>query len=383
MYKEVGRPVLDFLESSGILPANKAHGLVRALFHIADSHPFLLGTFEKMAAHHGKRFSDTRLHTTLGTMEMDNPVMIGAGWDKEGKTVNAFGALGAGAIAIGGVLLLNQQGNPGATEAMLSKGVAWNWIGLKSPGVAAVVKNLERYKDDHIPILANIAVNKDVPLNLAPEAFALTVHALYPFSSGFEFNFSCPNTDGHEICKDLPLIDKVIAASVETMERSGGYKSSFLKISPDWDDDLTNQYIDLVHKYHLTGITAVNTTANCKIKAKYGKPWAVEKGGLSGNDPEYQTIALSRTAYIRERVGKEFMIIGSGGICSPETAWERIKAGANAIQIVTGMRVGAGTALIGMINEYFVKQMEKEGKNNLQEFVGSGRLAQTSCDFNP
>ncbi len=106
------------------------------------------------------------------------------------------------------------------------------------------------------------------------------------------------------------------------------------------------------------------------MKAKYGERWRTQQGGLSGDDPDYRRMATEKVAYIYRHAGDRLDIIGVGGVKDAETALEKIKAGAKALQIVTALR-GEGTAVAGKINKGLVEFMEREGVKSIGELVGA------------
>ncbi|MFH0937430.1 MAG: hypothetical protein V1808_04000 [Candidatus Daviesbacteria bacterium] len=369
MYKEVFRPILDFLDATNLLPSDKAHYLVLNFFDLCERNPLVLKLFEKVFTEGGKRFVDPRLRVNLGQIELDNFLMVGAGWTKTGQGIKALYTLGTGAVFPGGTTLFNQEGNSGITQRMLSSDVSWNHIGLKNPGAEFVAWKLKTYQNSKIPIIANIAANENLNAELIPQALALTVLTLYPYVAGFEIDCSCPNLAKSNLFQDLGLLNESIQTILDKMITLGGYKDIFLKTSPDWNNKLYDGYIKTVYDQGLTGLTIANTTSDPNIKAKYHKSWAIEEGGAGGNDPDYRQKVLGHIAYTRRNTWKNFVINGVGGVDSWETAWEMLRAGANAIQLVTALR-GEGPKVIDKIVRGVSQKMDEEGIKNLQEIVG-------------
>ena len=362
MYKELIDPALMKLDSE------TWHTRAREALHLAETTPFLLKLLEQFADQH-QRFTDKRLHVVSGGIEFENPVIVGAGWDKVGRAVKALYTLGFAGVEVGTVVAYPQEGNPRPRQFMLAPGVTINRLGFTSPGMNVVAHNLERYKGSSIPIGISIGKNKEVEAKDAPEAHALVAEKLYEYASYFAINVSSPNTPGLRELQDKKPLTDIVQAVNTTMDNLGGRKPLFVKIAPELSKEAVDDVIDVVLTNGLTGIIATNTTINQDIKAKYGERWRQEAGGLSGDDPEYRKMANEQIAHIYRATKGKIDIMGVGGVKDAQTALEKIKAGAKVVQVVTGIR-GEGTALPGRINRGLVHFMEKEGVKNIQEFVG-------------
>src|SRR5260221_13236504 len=116
MIKEFIDPTLMRLDSE------TWHTRAREALHLAEATPFMLKLVEQFADHH-QRFTDERLHVVLAGVALDNPVMVGAGWDKAGRAVKALHALGFAGVEVGAVVASPQEGNPKPRQSMLAPGV--------------------------------------------------------------------------------------------------------------------------------------------------------------------------------------------------------------------------------------------------------------------
>jgi dihydroorotate dehydrogenase len=362
MFKEFIDPVLIRLDSE------TWHTRAREALHLAEATPFTLKLLELFADHH-RRFADERLQVVLGGIELDNPVLVGAGWDKAGRAVKALYTLGFSGVEVGTVVAYPQEGNPKPRQFMLAPGVTLNRLGFNSPGMEAVAHNLERYKGSGIPIGISLGKNKEVRAEDAPHAHAMVAERLCDFATYFAINVSSPNTPGLRALQDKKPLTDIVQAVNETMDSMGGRKPLFVKIAPELSPRAIDDVIEVVLDNGLTGIIATNTTVNPDIKARYGERWRNEAGGLSGNDPDYRRMATEKVAYIYRQTKGKIDIIGVGGVKDAQTALEKMKAGAKVVQVVTGMR-GEGTALAGRINRGIVDFMQKEGVRSVQELVG-------------
>lgn len=337
--------------------------------HWAEITPLTLKLLELLSYHH-KRFTDQRLKVVLGGVEFDNPLLVGAGWDKTGRAIRGLHALGFSGVEVGSVLAYPQPGNPKPRQFMIGPGVSLNRLGFNSPGMEVVVKNLNRYRNSGIPIGISIGKNKEVEPKDAPAAYALVAQKLYHYAAYFAINVSSSNTPGlRQLQNKGPLTD-IAQALNEAMDELGERKPTFVKIDPDLTDEAVDDVIRVVADNSLTGIIATNTTIRPDLKAKYGEQWRDQAGGLSGNDPEFRDLATQKVAHIYRETAGQMEIIGVGGVRDTATALEKITAGAKVVQIVTGIR-GEGPTLPGRINDGLVAYMQKEGITGLDEIRGS------------
>lgn len=362
-YRDRVSPLLDKLDSE------TWHVRAREALHMAEATPFTLELLEQFA-YQRERFTDPRLRVVLGGVQFENPVMVGAGWDKPGRAVKALYALGFSGVEVGSVLAYPQPGNPKPRQFMIGPGVAINSDGFPSPGVEEVSKNLKKYKGSEIPIGISLAKNKDMESQYAPEMYAIVADMLYDEAAYFAINVSSPNTPGlRELQGRSPLTDIVQAVNA-AMDQRGERKPTFVKIAPDLSTEAVDDVIRVVADSGLTGIIATNTTIRPDLKAKYGEQWRDRAGGLSGNDPEFRQMATEKIAHIYRETSGLMEIVGVGGIKDTETALEKLRSGARVVQIVTGIR-SEGTSLPGRINRGIVDFMEREGISTMDDIIGS------------
>jgi len=253
---------------------------------------------------------------------------------------------------------------------MLAPGVDLNRLGFNSPGADVVTKNLERYKTSGIPIGISIDKNKDIPDKVAPEMHAIVAKKLYDFAAYFVINVSSPNTPGLRQLQDKGPLTEITQAVNQALDEVGQRKPLFVKIAPDLTNEAVTDVIEVAMDNGLTGIIATNTTVSPEIKAKYGKHWRNELGGLSGDDKDFRSMATEKVAHIYKETNGKIEIIGIGGVKDTQTALEKIKAGAKIVQVVTAIR-GEGTTLPGRINRGLVEWMKKEGIKSISEVVGT------------
>lgn len=382
MYKEAVRPILDFLDRQGILDSEDAHNLVKRGLHLTESHPLTLALLERFFAYQGKRFTDPRLKVCVGGLELESPVMVGAGWDKEGKCIRGLWQLGASAVTVGTVTVgtvpeHSQYGNPKKRQFILAPGVALNRLGFNSPGMMAVDRNLERYHGSGIPIGISLGKNKDVPPEDAPRTHATVAKQLYRHASYFEINVSSPNTPELRQLQDKGPLTDIVQAVNQAMDEMGGKKPLGIKVAPDLTFQAVDDVIQIAIDNHVPIIIVANTTVNENIKAKYGERWKSEAGGLSGDDPDFRHMSNKIIAHIYRQAGQQLDIIGVGGVKDVWTAMGKIMAGAKAVQIVTGLR-GEGLSLPGRITRDLADWISlRYDLKTINDFVGLSIQHQT------
>ncbi|MDO8498204.1 MAG: dihydroorotate dehydrogenase (quinone) [bacterium] len=373
MYKEVVRPGLDFLDAHGILDSEDAHNLVKRGLHAAEAHPLTLALLERFFADQGKRFAHPCLRVCVGGLELENPVMIGAGWDKEGRCVRALWQVGAAAITVGTVPEFSQPGNPKKRQFILAPGVALNRLGFNSPGMGVIDHNLKKYQGSGIPTGVSLGVNKEVVEThpkKAPEAYAAVTEYLYHHAAYFEIDVSSPNTPKlRQLQSKGPLTD-IVQAVNQTMDRLGRRIPLGIKVAPDLTLGAVDDVMETAISNQVPLLIVGNTTTSEEIKARYGERWRHEAGGLSGDDEEFRRMSTVMIAHIHRQAGQRLDIIGVGGIKDGWTAMEKIMAGAKAVQIVTGLR-GEGLSLPGRINSKLAEWVGmSRGKETINDFVG-------------
>jgi dihydroorotate dehydrogenase len=315
----------------------------------------------------GVQVSDSRLQAEIAGVVFENPLMVGAGWDKTGRCVDGLYMLGFAGTEVGTVPPLAQPGNPKPrlfTDS--SHSVSLNRMGFNSPGAEAVAANLERQRRAGV-VGINLGKNKDTPLTEADADHARSAAILGEYASYLVINPSSPNTPGlRRLLDPRPLSDNIAAVS----EVSGGLPI-FIKTNVDLSlKDLDGVLEVCVNSCHLgvVGVIDTNTTVDEALKARYG--WQGQPGGVSGNDAEFRQKAVERMKHItHETKGTGLHRIGVGGIHDVATAIERLQAGAEIIQVVTAIRHRRGL-VAGRINRGILAELDHLGLHSVGELVG-------------
>lgn len=313
----------------------------------------------------GERIEDTRLNTTVGGVDFENPLMVGAGWDKKGWAVDGLYALGFAGTEVGSVLMHPQDGN-NRPRMWYKDGVGRNHLGFNAKGGEAVHHYLERQRRPGA-VGINVGKNKSTPNEDAPKAHAEVVRKLYGFADYFVINVSSPNTPGlRGLLKPEPLT--AIIQAVQAVLKELGEKPLYVKTTIDLAREDLDKVLEVLTKERVTGIIHSNSTIDDEIKSQYG--WQGLDGGVSGNDPRYRHKCTEQMRYITQATrGKGLQRIGVGAINDADSAIERMEAGAQVIQVVTGIRQTWGRVAHD-INKGLLARIERDGLRNIEEIVG-------------
>lgn len=309
----------------------------------------------------GERIEDARLAVTVAGIEFENPLVVGAGWDKKGWAVDGLYALGFAGTEVGSVLVFDQKGNP-RPRLWYKDGIGLNRMGFNSKGEDAVEAYLSGQNRSGVTGIS-IGKNKLMPDTYAPWAHAEVARKLVRLADYYVVNVASPNTPGlRNLLKKEPLTDIVTAVKEAAPDTPLFIKTTVDLALADLDDILE------ICDEQGAGIIDSNTTIEEKIKARYG--WSGQMGGVSGDDGEFRAKATERMKHItRETRDTDIARIGVGGIHDTATALERLQAGAQVVQVVTGIRQHKGR-IARDINLGIVRQMERDGVNSVEEYVG-------------
>ncbi|CAN0108345.1 unnamed protein product, partial [Chrysoparadoxa australica] len=256
---------------------------------------------------------------------------------------------------IGTVTPLPQPGNPKPRLFRLKADQALiNRMGFNNEGSEKVIQNL-RKKSKAVIIGGNIGKNKVTPNDLALDDYQKCFNSLYPFVDYFVVNVSSPNTPGlRELQEKGPLLN--LLQSLTRLNKSkASPKPLLLKIAPDLTDSQLDDILDIVDQVKLNGIIATNTTIDrSNLKTSKEKIEEIGAGGLSGAPLFDRSTDIIK--YLKNKHPK-LVIIAVGGIHHPEHALEKLNAGADLVQIYTGL-VYHGPALIKNINRAILKNLD-------------------------
>ena len=295
-------------------------------------------------------WASPRVHDPVNVAGLRFPNRIGlaAGLDKNGRSIDGLAAMGFGFIEVGTVTPLAQPGNPKPRMFRLPEAKALiNRLGFNNDGLAAFVSNVKRarFRAQGGILGLNIGKNAATPIERAVDDYLLCLDGVYPHADYVSVNISSPNTQGLRDLQSDAALDALLGAvqarKAALAAQHGRLVPVFVKIAPDLDAQQVDTIAATLRRHAIDGVIATNTTIARDAVA--GLAHASEAGGLSGA-PVFE--ASNRViAQLRAALGKDFPIIGVGGVMSAADAVAKVAAGADLVQIYTGF-IYQGPALI-------------------------------------
>jgi dihydroorotate dehydrogenase len=277
---------------------------------------------------------------TLAGLRFPNRVGMAAGLDKNARVIDGLGAMGFGFVEVGTVTPLAQSGNAKPRMFRLpAKHALINRLGFNNEGLDAFIANVKasKFQSTGKILGLNIGKNATTPIERAADDYLIALAGVYPHADYVTINISSPNTKNlRELQSDEALESLLEALSSRRVELAQTHSKRvpiFVKIAPDLDEAQIAFLANALLRHGMDGVIATNTTLS--RSAVTGLPHADEAGGLSGA-PVLQA-SNKVIASLRALLGKGFPIIGVGGILSDLDAVSKIEAGADAVQIYTGL----------------------------------------------
>ena len=330
------------------------------------------------------------LRTQLFDKTLNNPIGLAAGFDKDGRIHPALFALGFGFVEIGTVTPRPQEGNPRPRLFRLKEDHAViNRMGFNNQGawkmaerlVANTLKiksadaDIFELSEDYPANIAsgmlgiNIGKNKDTSLEKATDDYVSALSTLHPFAEYFTLNISSPNTEDLRNLQEKEalriLLDSVCARRDELDRNHSRNTPLLVKLAPDLDGEALENSVHVIQEFSIQGVIATNTTVERpELKSKN----RTETGGLSGKPLQKRSTAMIRTLFAE--LGADIPIIGVGGIFNGADAYEKIRAGAAAVQIYTAL-IYEGPGLVRKVKEELANLLESDGYKSVSEAVGA------------
>jgi dihydroorotate dehydrogenase len=330
------------------LPAETAHRAAFALIRTAG----VLGLPRRWL---GPR--DPVLRVRALGLEFPGPLGLAAGFDKDARAVAGLAALGFGFVEVGTVTARAQPGNPPPRMFRLPADRALvNRMGFNNAGAAAAAGRLRgqqgrrgrRVRPDSrgrrggLVVGVNIGKTRAAADREAAADYAASARAVADVADYVVVNVSSPNTPGLRDLQAVGRLRPVLAAVRSALDAAadvGRRVPLLVKIAPDlaWED--IDAIADLAIELGIDGIVATNTTVSREgLVSSPAEVAAAGAGGLSGPPLRARSLAVLRR--LRARAGDRLVLIATGGIETPDDAWERLRAGATLVQAYTGFIYG-------------------------------------------
>ncbi|WP_295540281.1 quinone-dependent dihydroorotate dehydrogenase [uncultured Pseudacidovorax sp.] len=340
-------------------PATGLYGLARPLLFRMDAeaaHELTLAQLARtqntpLAALYARRRVDDPVE--LAGLHFPNRVGLAAGLDKNARCIDAFAAMGFGFVEVGTVTPKGQPGNARPRMFRLPDAEALiNRLGFNNEGLDSFLANVKRARfrqgGKGLPMLLglNIGKNASTPIERAADDYLACLDGVYAHADYVVVNISSPNTANLRSLQSDEALDTLLAAiagrRAELQARTGKRTPIFLKIAPDLDEAQVAVIAATLRRQGMDGVIATNTTLSRDAVA--GLPHGQESGGLSGAPVREASNRVIRQ--LRAALGPGFPIVGVGGILSGEDALAKIAAGADVVQVYSGL-IYRGPALIG------------------------------------
>lgn len=335
------------------LPAETAHRTVHSLLGAVADTPVADALAGRYAV------EDPRLETDLFGCTFPTPVGVAAGFDKNAEIPGALAALGFGHVEVGGITAERQAGNPRPRMFRLPEDRALiNRMGFNNHGADAIGPRVTA-ADPGVPLGVNIGKSKSAPLSRAHEDYLYTYERTADGGDYFVVNVSSPNTPG---LRELQNRENLVRILGEL--KDAGASPLLVKLSPDLPDPAIEDALEVVADLDLDGVIATNTTTARPDDLTSAN--RVEEGGLSGEPIREQ--ATETVRFVARRT--EVPVIGVGGVASAEDAYAKIRAGADLVQLYTGL-VYEGPALARDINRGLLELLDRDGFDSVEDAVGA------------
>jgi dihydroorotate dehydrogenase len=306
---------------------------------------------------------DPVFKTSLFGRDIDNPIGMAAGFDKNAEVYNSLFKLGFGFVEVGTVTPFEQYGNPKPRVFRLVEDQALiNRLGFNNLGAENVSNRIKSKSQDGL-LGINIGPNKDSDDLL--NDYLIGLRAFYDIADYITINISSPNTENLRAFHDETKFNELMNAIEKEKIKLKSKIPIVVKISPD----ISEEQIEIISKtliqYKVSAIIVSNTTA--KNREKLSDILKHQKGGLSGKPLEEEANKLISKFY--KLLKGKIEIIGVGGVDSGESAYKKFQSGASYVQLYTGM-VFQGPNIVGKIKKDLKEILIAEGVKNFKEIIG-------------
>lgn len=303
------------------------------------AHEWTLENLERLhkACLLGFAYPRQSLPTNCMGISLSNPVGLAAGLDKNGEYIDALSELGFGFLEVGTVTPKPQSGNDRPRLFRLTdSGAIINRMGFNNDGVERMIANIERAKYKGV-LGINIGKNATTPIENALDDYLFCLERVYVHASYITINISSPNTANLRSLQGSTelarLLDGIKTHHTKLATQHGFYVPLALKIAPDLEEIQIDDIAKNLIEFEIDGLIATNTTLS--RAGVEDQEYADETGGLSGRPLSYQSTQI--LSEFSKRLTDRVDLIGVGGIDAGDVAVRKLKAGATAVQLYSGL----------------------------------------------
>ncbi|MDQ8043815.1 MAG: quinone-dependent dihydroorotate dehydrogenase [Patulibacter sp.] len=312
---------------------------------------------------------DDRLKVSLLGLDFPNPLGMAAGFDKNAEVPDALLRIGFGFAEIGTVTPKAQPGNPAPRMFRLTDDRAViNRLGFNNAGHHAALRQLSARAGLPGIVGVNVGANKDASDRVADYVEGIRTFA--SVASYFTINVSSPNTPGLRDLQAKDALDELLGRCLDARDAvavaQGTRVPVLLKLAPDLTDEGLEDAVAVALARAVDGLVVSNTTL---ARSGLTDGRSTESGGLSGS-PLFAR-ATTMLARAREHAGPDLPIVGVGGILTGDDCFEKLRAGADLLQLYTGF-VYRGPSTASSVLAELLTRMDREGFRNVAEVVGTG-----------
>ena len=301
--------------------------------------------------------------TEIFNKNLENPIGMAAGFDKNAEVYNSLFKLGFGFVEVGTVTPLKQYGNPKPRVFRLVEDEALiNRLGFNNLGAKNIVNRIRQ--NNPIGLLGvNIGPNKDTTDRI--NDYVENLKTFHEIADYITINISSPNTEDLRNFHDQKKLEELLEIINIEKKNLKSKVPIVVKVSPDVDDKEIHKVSEVLLNNHIEAIIISNTSDSTRDRLKNIQ--GHQKGGLSGKPIEDKSTKLINKFY--KILNGRIKIIGVGGVDSGKSAYNKFLAGANCIQLYTGM-VFRGPNIVNMIKKELKELLLKDGVKNFSEIVG-------------
>lgn len=356
IYNSLVKPLLFRLD------AEQAHSAINKFAQTASGSSFLQSMARSIY-----NYQSSKLSQQIWGLTFKNPIGLAAGFDKNGEIPEIMESLGFGFVEIGSITANPNTGNPKPRAFRLPQDRALiNRMGLNNDGAQTIVKRLKNKKIS-IPLGINIAKTHD-PSIMGDEAirdYVLSFNEAKKIADYITVNISCPNTLEGKTFEDRSALDELLFAL--QIRNDARVVPTVIKFSCDLTKGKLLELLEVCENHRVHGYVACNTSSVREgLNTEKTRLEEIGQGGLSGHPIANKSIRVIQ--WISEATNGQKPIIGVGGIDNFETAHKMLLAGADLLQVYTGL-IYEGPGLIKTINRRLVKEIDQIGIKSIHQLV--------------